>query len=60
MNFLARSTARTATRTFPRGLRSVATDTSYYTRRQAVQDHAIGKHTGIPRFLFNSPYFSLY
>ncbi|KIM66286.1 hypothetical protein SCLCIDRAFT_1211521 [Scleroderma citrinum Foug A] len=40
MNFLVRSTARTATRAFPRGLHSVATDTSYYARHQAVQEHA--------------------
>ena len=60
MNFLVRSTARTATRAFPRGLRSVATDTSYYARHQAVQEHAAGKHTGVPRFLFNSHYFSRY
>ena len=52
MNFLARSAARTATRTVPRGLRNVATDASYHARRQAVQEHASGKHgvifTGFP------------
>ncbi|KAL4069692.1 cytochrome c oxidase, subunit VIa [Scleroderma yunnanense] len=40
MNSLARSVARTAARTTPRGLRSVATDASYFARRQAVQEHA--------------------